>query len=117
MFVVSKVKLFAMKRIRILPAVLLIAVVTIMASCRSSREYSSYPPPRPQSNFSLIISSYPGPVSRDLYGRYYYRDPYGHVYWRGYDNRFYLDKRYVSRSYYRHQQYNDWRRYHNYGRH
>jgi hypothetical protein len=103
-----------MKRIRIVQAALLAAIVVVMASCGSTREYSSYP--RSQSSVSLIIGSSPGAVLRDPYGRYYYRDPYGRTYWRGYDNRFYLDRQYVNRSYYRHQQYNDWQRYHNYNR-
>ena len=102
-----------MKRIRIVQAALLAAIVVVMASCSSGREYSrSYP--RTQSSVSLIIGPAPGlVVLRDPYGRYYYRDSYGRMYWRGNDNRFYLDRQYVGRSYHRHQQYNDWQRYHN----
>ena len=100
-----------MKRIRIVQAAFLVAIVVVMASCGSSREYSRGP--RSQSSVSLIIGSSPGAVFRDPYGRYYYRDSYGRMYWRGYDNRFYLDRQYVGRTYHRHQQYNDWRRYHN----
>ena len=103
-----KVKSLIMKTVRILQAVAVVSLVVVLTSCSTSREYASYPPPQP--GFSLIISSHPGLiVSRDPYGRYYYRDPRGYVYWRGYDNRYYLDKRYVTRPYYHHQQYNDWR--------
>ena len=107
-----------MKTIRIVQAALLIGAVVLITSCGSSRDYHgrSYPP-RSQTNFSLILSSSPGiMVTRHPNGMYYYRDPYGRTYWRGYGNRYYLDRRYVNRSYYGHQQYNDWRRYHNYGR-
>ena len=105
-----------MKRIRIVQAVVLLAVVALLSSCGSSREYSSYPPPPPRTSLSLIINAGPGyPVSRYRDGRYYYRSPQGYMYWRGYDNRYYLDRHYVNRNYYRHNQYNDWRR-HSHGR-
>jgi len=107
-----------MKTIKILQAVLLITVVAMTASCSSSRGYYSQTYPRPQANFSLIISPSPGfVVQRNPDGMYYYRDQLGHIYWRGYDNRYYLDTRYVTRAYYHHQQYNDWNRYHYNGRH
>jgi hypothetical protein len=106
-----------MKKIRIVQAVILVAVVAVLTSCGSSRDYHAraYPPAR--TNFSLIIGSSPGLViSRAPNGMYYYRDPRGYTYWRGYDNRYYIDRRYVTRSYHSHQQYNDWRRYNNNGR-
>jgi hypothetical protein len=104
-----------MKRIRILQTVALIAVVALLSSCGSGRHYSSYPPPPPpRPSVSLIINAGPGiVVSRFSDGRYYYRHPSGFMYWRGYDNRYYLDRRYMQKSYYNHRQYNDWRRYHN----
>ena len=106
-----------MKAIKIVQAVLLIAVVAMTASCSTSRDYHNSHYPGPQANFSLIIGPSPGLlVMRHPNGMYYYRDPGGRIYWRGYDNRYYLDRRYVTRSYYNHRQYNDWRRYNNYGR-
>lgn len=103
-----------MKRIRIIQAVVLLAVVFTMASCSSGRHY----PVRTRTDVSLIIGSSPGlVVVRHPDGRYYYRGPHGYIYWRGYGNRYYLDRRYVQRSYYNHYQYRDWKRYHNYGRH
>ena len=105
-----------MKAIKIVQAVLLIAVVAMTASCSTSRDYRNRSYPGSQANFSLIIGSSPGLVMRNPNGMYYYRDQGGRIYWRGYDNRYYLDRRYVSRSYHNHQQYNDWRRYHNNGR-
>lgn len=102
-----------MKRVRIVQAALLLSTVVLIASCSTSRDYGrSYPPRRPQANFSLIISSGPGMmIARHPSGRYYYRDNYGHIYWRGYGNRYYLDRRYVNRSFHSHRDYNDWRRY------
>jgi len=103
-----------MKRVRILQAAAVVALVVVLASCGPSRESYGYYP-RSQASVSLILGPSPGMiVTRDPYGRYYYRDSYGRMYWRGYDNRYYLDRQYMNRSYYRHQQYNDWRRYHDY---
>jgi hypothetical protein len=102
-----------MKRIRIVQAALLIGIVAVLSSCGSSRDYHgrSYPPAR--TDVSLIIGSSPGLVTmRHSNGMYYYRDQRGLTYWRGYDNRYYLDRRYISRSNYGHRQYNDWKRYH-----
>jgi hypothetical protein len=100
-----------MKKIRIVQAVLLVAVVAILASCSSGRQTTYYEPyPPRQTNFSLIIGSSPGMVvNRYRDGRYYYVAPNGYRYWRGYDNRYYLDRSYIGRSYYNHRQYNDWK--------
>jgi hypothetical protein len=109
-----------MKRIRIVQAALFLSTVVLITSCGSGRDYRGrpYPPPRSQTNFSLIIGPSSGLIiTRSPNGMYYYRDPRGFIYWRGYDNRYYLDRRYMSRSYYGHNQYNDWRRYHNYRHH
>jgi len=100
-----------MKRIRIVQAVLLVAVLALMASCSSSRR-NSYPEPYPprQTNFSLIIHSSPGmAINRYHDGRYYYRNPYGYTYWRGYDNRYYLDRSYINKVRYDRRQYNAWK--------
>jgi hypothetical protein len=103
-----------MKKTRILQAAVLVAAVVVFASCGPSRDYQGGYYPRTQSSVSLIMGPAGLAIARDPYGRYYYRDTYGRTYWRGYYNRYYLDKRYVGRSYYQHNQYNDWRRYHNY---
>jgi hypothetical protein len=104
-----------MKRIRIVQAAALILALTLLVSCRSSRDYGdyrSYPPPPPRTSVSLILNAGPGiVVSRYPNGRYYHRAPNGFIYWRGYDNRYYLDRKYINRNYYNHRQYNDWRRY------
>src|SRR5690606_32357584 len=103
-----------MKTLKFLPAVALLAFVLV--SCGSSRDYhrSHYPPPPPppRAAVSLILSPRPGLViSVHPNGRQYYRDPYGRIYWRGPDHRFYLDRKYMRRSYHSHRQYRDWRRY------
>jgi hypothetical protein len=99
-----------MKKIRIVQAVLFVAVVALLASCSSGRQatrYESYPPR--QSSFSLIIGSSPGMVvNRYNDGRYYYMAPNGYRYWRGYDNRYYLDRSHIRRGHYNRSQYNDW---------
>jgi hypothetical protein len=101
-----------MKRVRIVQAALLLAVAALIASCSSSRRNSYadyYPPKEPQ--FSMIIHSSPGITVRRYHdGRYYYRDPRGYTYWRGYDNRYYLDRSHVRSGHYHHHQYNDWKR-------
>jgi len=103
-----------MKKIRIVQAVLLVSVVALISSCSSGRQnsYSGPYPPR-NSNFSLIISSSPGMVVNRYHdGRYYYRSPHGYTYWRGYDNRYYLDRSYMNRGRYDRGQYNAWKQGH-----
>lgn len=100
-----------MKRTRIVQAAVLVAVAAIITSCSSGRQYfRPYYHPGPQANFSLIINPSPAyVVHRSPDGRYYYRLPNGYTYWRGYDQRYYLDRRYMSKKYYQHGQYRDWR--------
>lgn len=106
------VKAFLMKRVQILPAVIMLSAVVLLASCRSSRDYRDYPPPPPRTSVSLIIDAGPNiVVNRYRDGRYFYRAPGGYMYWRGYGNRYYLDRRYVNRSYHGHNQYRYWKRY------
>jgi hypothetical protein len=103
-----------MKTIKIFQLLLVTGLIAFLASCTASRPYSNYPPG--QASFSLIVNPYPGiVVNRYHDGRYYYRNPQGYTYWRGYDNRYYLDRSYVGRNYSHHREYNDWRRNGNYG--
>src|SRR4051812_26133796 len=101
-----------MKLIKILPMACLIVISGLIMGCSSCRHYSSYPPPPPSygSSFSLIINPYQGfPVSRYRDGRYYYRNPQGYVYWRGNDNRYYMDRSNVNKGYRSHHDYDEWR--------
>lgn len=104
-----------MKTTSIVQAAAFVLILATMLSCRSGREYDRgyghNPPPR--TSVSLILHGGPGlAINRYRDGRYYYRAPNGYIYWRGHNNQYYLDRKYMSRSYSRHQQYNDWRRYH-----
>lgn len=98
-----------MKTIKILQAAVLSAILFFAASCSPGRGYRNYP--SNPAGVSLIISPAPGLVVRYAQGGYYYRDPRGFVYWRGPGNRYYLDRRYMSRGYEGHPQYREWRRY------
>jgi len=100
-----------MKQIRILQAAVAVVVVVALTSCGPSREYSYYPQ-RSSASFSLIVNPGPGVyVSRYTDGRYYYRSPEGYTYWRGYDNRYYLDRSYLGRVHYDRNEYSEWNRY------
>ena len=48
-------------------------------------------------------------ISRYNDGRYYYRNPDGYMYWKGYDDRFYLDEKYLDNNGYDEDEYNDWK--------
>ena len=99
-----------MKTIGILQTVLLTAVMAAAISCSPSREYSYDRYPSPRTSLSLIISPRQGlMISMYSDGRYYYRSPEGYVYWRGYDDRYYLDRTYLNRGHYDNDEYNEWR--------
>jgi len=98
-----------MKKAQLLAVSLLLITFAILTGCSSGRGYYSQPYPR--SSLSLIISPRPGFImSRYPDGRYYYRSPQGYTYWRGYDNRFYLDRSHIGRVHYNQREYNDWQR-------
>lgn len=98
-----------MKKISIVKTVLSVIVVVLMTSC----SFSAHPGGNP--NFSLVIDSSPGLViSRHSDGRYFYRGPNGYTYWRGRDNRYYIDRSHIKRGGggYDRGQYNTWKRGH-----
>jgi len=98
-----------MKKIQLLSLAILLIGSAVITSCSSGHEY--YREPRYRSSISLIISPTPGFImSRYPDGRYYYRSPQGYTYWRGYDNRFYLDRSHIGRVHYNKREYNDWNR-------
>ncbi len=112
-----------MRTLPILTAAVAILAVVSFTSCRPSRVYANKkhsepapppppPPARTYSSFSLIISPTPGfMMQRYPDGRYYHRNQAGMLYWRGYDNRFYLDRSYIHRVRYSQWEYNQWRKY------
>ena len=99
-----------MKKIKILHLALLTTVVVLAISCGPGRAYYYDRYPASRTSVSLIISPGPGLViSHYPDGRYYYRGPEGYIYWRGSNNRYYLDRNYIGRVHYNQRQYNDWR--------
>lgn len=114
-FVLINPKIRHMKRTFILTSIAAITATVILVSCGPSRVYSNQgrpSPPPSHSYFSLIISPTPGfAMSRYPDGRYYHRSPQGFIYWKGYDNRFYLDRSHLNRVRYSQSEYNQWKRY------
>ncbi|MCY7309983.1 MAG: hypothetical protein LH619_04325 [Chitinophagaceae bacterium] len=118
-----------MKRMQLLSVVLIIMVAATVTSCKPSRVWATKdkkekkdrvderytPPPPPSRSYvsaSLVISPTPGFVmNRYSDGRYYHRSPNGFLYWKGYDNRFFLDRSYLNRVRYSEGEYEQWKRY------
>lgn len=72
---------------------------------RSAPQVSYAPAP-------LIISPQPGfKMARHANGQYFHRSPQGLMYWKGYDNRFYLDRNQIERARYSNFEYREWKRY------
>jgi hypothetical protein len=120
-----------MKQTFILTMVASFVMATVFTSCHPSRvwvtkkkeprEYRERevytrpvppPPPPPVYNrVALVVNPYPGFVMRQSPdGRYYHRSQQGYTYWKGYDNRFYLDKRDMRNVSYSRGEYEEWRR-------
>jgi hypothetical protein len=100
-----------MKKNKILSIILIAAAALITGSCGSGKTYSYSTAPRSRTYVSLIITPFPGfTMNHDPDGRYYHRSPQGFIYWKGYDNRFFLDKKHVSRVNYNKWEYNEWKR-------
>lgn len=121
-----------MKRMQLLSAALILTVAATMIGCKPSKvwatkdrdrdrdqdervdRYDPPPPPAPRyySSTPLIISPTPGFVmNKSSDGRYYHRTRQGLLYWKGYDDRFFLDRSYMSRVRYSSWEYDQWRRY------
>ncbi len=69
-----------MNKMRIVQAVVLVAITVALSSCGPGRQYHrGYPPPPPvRTSVSLVLHAGPGiVVSRYHDGRYYYRHPSG----------------------------------------
>jgi hypothetical protein len=114
-----------MKRTFIFSAVAVMAAALVFSSCKPSRvwatkkkeprTYREQAPPAPQPYYhavALIISPSPGFVMKQTNdGRFYHRNEQGYLYWKGYDNRFYLDRSYLNRVSYNKWDYDQWKRY------
>lgn len=79
------------------------------------RSYRPSPPPspsRPSLSVPLVITPSPGFIMKQTSdGRYYHKTAQGLLYWKGSDNRFCLDRMYLSRVGYTNREYEEWRRY------
>jgi len=115
-----------MKRTFILSTATLVIIAIFITSCRPSKvwatnekkpayDYRNDPQPEPERLYrsaGLIIRPTPGfRMSQRSDGRYYHRSSQGLLYWKGYDNRFYLDRNYFERIYYNKWEYKEWKRY------
>ncbi len=106
---ILKVKSSDMKTNQIIQAALLITVVAVITSCETEWGNYHHRYVAPQTSFSLIISPRPGLLINSYPdGRYYYRSPEGYVYWRGDDDRYYLDRKYINRGHYNRHEYEEW---------
>ncbi len=119
-----------MKRTFILTSAVALAAITVFTSCghsrvwankekneapresaRPSNVYRSAPAPR-YAAAPLIISPSPGfKMARHQNGQYFHQNPQGLMYWKGFDNRFYLDKNQVDRPRYSKFEIKEWKRY------
>lgn len=101
-----------MKKVKILQVALLSTIVVLVISCSPGRGYYYDRYPSTHASLSLMINPWPGIViSHYPDGRYYYRSPEGFIYWRGYNNRYYLDREYIGRVHYNQREYNEWKHY------
>lgn len=100
-----------MNQKKLLPISLIATTVLLIISCGSNRSYYSSATPRPV--ISLIITPFPGfTMNNHRDGRFYHRTPQGLIYWKGFDNRFFLDKKYVRKANHSKWEYKDWKRWH-----
>ena len=75
------------------------------------------PPPAPRYLTRLVLSPSPGFTMQQYPdGRYYHRSQNGLLYWKGSDNRFYLDRNSISRVSFTEREYEEWKRYSPQGR-
>jgi len=118
-----------MNRTRLLSFSMIIIAAVSISSCKPSRVWATkdrdrderpvrnVPAPPPSRNYyaastTLIISPTPGfTMNRFSDGRYYHRSPQGLLYWKGYDNRFFLDKSYFNRVSYSKWEYKEWKKF------
>ena len=119
-----------MKGTFILSTMAVVSAAFIFTSCGPSRVYATNekhyrnPPPPPQPRYSapppsrsyyatsLVISPTPGfTMKQNPNGRYYHISQQGYTYWKGYDNRFYLDRSYLNRVSYSKWEYKEWKKY------
>ena len=81
---------------------------------RNDRYDQPPPPPAPARYYPsvpLVISPTPGfTMNSTNDGRYYHRSPQGFLYWKAYDNRFFIDRSHLNRISYTQWDYQQWRK-------
>lgn len=114
-----------MKRTFILSFLALAAAGLVFTGCKPSRVWATkerapkerrvYDEPAPSRYYAtvaLIVRPTPGFVMRQTSnGKFYHRSQQGFLYWKGYDNRFYLDRDDLRRVRYDRYEYEEWKRY------
>ncbi|MBS1621934.1 MAG: hypothetical protein JST10_08895 [Bacteroidetes bacterium] len=101
-----------MKKIKLIQMALLSSVIVLLVSCAPGRVTYHERYPASRTSVSLVISPWPGMmISHYPDGRYYYRSPEGFIYWKGFNNRFYIDRSYINRVHYSRREYNEWKNY------
>jgi hypothetical protein len=109
-----------MKIITILQAAILFAILAFAASCsgvnQAYKSESSYPA-RSSSNSSnvvpLVISADAAQGMQSPDGRYYYRNKEGYIYWKGYNEKYYIDRVYANQVTSDPSDYSNWKKNHN----
>jgi len=77
---------------------------------KSARDFAPGQQKKHKSYYPLIIVKTPDIViMRHVDGRYFYRNADNYVYWKGSDERFYLDEQYLSKVQYDTDEYEEWR--------
>jgi hypothetical protein len=124
-----------MKRTFIYATAVLVVMSFLFTSCKPSRVWTTKkkdkqersepvvynrppasqpaPPPAPRyyNAIPLIVSPTPGFIMKqDRDGRYFHRNPQGYLYWKGNDNRFYIDSYHLSQLRYSQWEYDEWKR-------
>ena len=124
-----------MNRTFMLPLAAVVTVALLVSGCQPSRVWANkkknkedreyrdnevyrQPPPPPRqtaryySSAALIITPTPGFVMKQSSnGRFYHHSHNGFLYWKGYDNRFYIDQSHLSNLRYSRWEYDEWKRY------
>jgi hypothetical protein len=124
-----------MKRTFINATAVLVVTSFLFASCKPSRVWATKkkdkqersepvvynrppasqpappPPPKYYNATPLIVSPTPGFIMKqDRDGRYFHRSPQGYLYWKGNDNRFYIDSYHLNQLRYSQWEYDEWKR-------
>ncbi|MFM2139152.1 MAG: hypothetical protein RJA57_1459 [Bacteroidota bacterium] len=107
---------------------LMLSSVLLLQSCRPSRVWANKErvnpnkerrtvtpnAPHPASYTPVVLVLRPNPgfiMKQNAAGRFYHRSASGHLYWKGYDNRFFIDASHLPGLRYTRWEYDEWKRY------